>query len=152
VCAGLLTACHKKEDKPNLQDAIVGSWKVADIQLSAGIAKISLYQLVPTDNIPLFKFTKEKTFDVYDQSGLSYITGTYQATKNELTLNIAVAENSIKMSVEVNSKDKITVTQNFQTDFLALLQDAQLQTSLRLALSSLGSSKDATVILELHRQ
>jgi hypothetical protein len=132
----------------------VGNWEVADIQLSAGI-KISIYQFIPADDLPEFQFTKEKTFSVYDKSGTSYITGTYQVNKNELILTGEILDNNsvIKMSVQVNSKDKITVSQEFNTDFLALLQlDPQVQWSLMLALNTAGAGKDATAIIELRRK
>ncbi|MDR3093877.1 MAG: hypothetical protein LBU62_04455 [Bacteroidales bacterium] len=154
VGVGLLAACRKDDKKLNLQDVIVGNWEVTDMQLSAGV-KISIYRMIPAENIPVFQFTKDHTFSVSDKSGISYITGAYQTNKTELTLNSVMSENAtaIKMTAQVNNKDNITVSQQFNTDFLTLLQlDPQVQTSLMLLLNMAGAGKDATVIIELHRK
>jgi hypothetical protein len=162
ICAGafiLLTSCNSHEEKRlSLKDLIIGDWSVEEIKLNGGIAEIDLYHLIRNEDIPAFQFTEDSHFTVFNNKGISYISGDYDISGEELILKGQLKgaegeDTTLNFPVQINNSHQIIVTGSFRTHFLALMQrDPQIASSLLLALNILGNLQDATINLVLQRQ
>jgi hypothetical protein len=154
-----LTSCNSNEEKKrSLDNLIVGDWQLVEIQLNSGIAKIDLYHLIPGEYIPGFQFTDDKRFTIYNNEGISYISGDYDLSSDELILSgrfdpAGGVDSTLHFPVQTENNHQITITGDFRTHFLALIQkDSQVAGSLRLTLNILANIKDAKINLVLQRQ